>query len=516
MLEIARRHRPKVLLIGRSMVLDDDPELVGVSDIAPLTAALTARAHRAGGIWPAPAEVAGEARKLLASREIRATLAALADVGAVARYESLDVRDRLAVSTAVQRARADWGPITGIIHGAGVIADKPLAAKTMEQFETVYDTKVEGLRSLLAATSADPLRLICSFGSVVAFGGSIGQADYAMANEVLAQVASAHADPEGGRQAITIGWCPWDGGMVGAALAEYFRTVRRYPLISKGGGARAFAAHLSGVDSQVILTVDAELARHEIAGRFPQRAEVYVGTRAHPHLTDHCVAGRVVVPLAYVIEWILRMTGATTLAGLKVLRPISIERPAQSLLLKLQHIDGVVTVSGVDDRPYYRAAMVTQAMPHTAADAGAELRPWAQEIYDGRRLFHGPRFQTIASVEGVSADGAAATLHGVAAMGWPQEPWRTDVALMDGGLQLPALWAAAARQHGGLPMGVDGVCVHRSGAAPGPVRAVSRLIHAGGNHARFDITFTDDDGGLRAQLLGVEYVTTPDRPDVTQ
>ena len=45
--------------------------------------------------------------------------------------------------------QADWGAITGLIHGAGVIADKPIADKTDEAFAFVFHTEIGGLEALL-------------------------------------------------------------------------------------------------------------------------------------------------------------------------------------------------------------------------------------------------------------------------------------------------------------------------------------------------------------------------------
>ena len=83
------------------------------------------------------------------------------------------------------RRAARFGPITALVHGAGRIADKLIADKTDAQFDLVHETKVGGLRALLAATAADPLRLIALFASVAGRRGNPGQCDYAAANETL-------------------------------------------------------------------------------------------------------------------------------------------------------------------------------------------------------------------------------------------------------------------------------------------------------------------------------------------
>jgi hypothetical protein len=51
-------------------------------------------------------------------------LAALDQAGSPARYLALDVRDTAALVTALAAVCADWRPVTGVLHGAGVPADQ--------------------------------------------------------------------------------------------------------------------------------------------------------------------------------------------------------------------------------------------------------------------------------------------------------------------------------------------------------------------------------------------------------
>ena len=124
-----------------------------------------------------------------------------------------------------RRATA-FGPITALVHGAGRIADKLIADKTDAQFDLVHETKVGGLRALLAATAADPLRLIALFASVTGRRGNPGQCDYAAANETLVAAGALEARRRGGACAVlALDWGPWDGGMVTPALRAHFQAL---------------------------------------------------------------------------------------------------------------------------------------------------------------------------------------------------------------------------------------------------------------------------------------------------
>ena len=58
----------------------------------------------------------------------------------------MDVRDGRAVAAILAEDRArELGPIRGLIHGAGVLADARIEDKTSEQFQRVWSTKIDGL-----------------------------------------------------------------------------------------------------------------------------------------------------------------------------------------------------------------------------------------------------------------------------------------------------------------------------------------------------------------------------------
>ncbi len=229
--------RTKLVLLGRTTLEPESGEVAGAADEAALLRLLA----RPGSL---PAQAKAEADAVLAAREVRRTLADLAELGAEARYLPIDVTDRAALGAALDGVRQDWGPITGIVHGAGVLADRRIADKTDAQFDAVFDTKVDGLRALLEATVTDPLRLIIGFGSVVARFGNVGQCDYAMANETVSHVLVSEAARRPGCLVRCLLWGPWAGGMVTESMASHFREGG-VALIPLSAGADAFCAELA-------------------------------------------------------------------------------------------------------------------------------------------------------------------------------------------------------------------------------------------------------------------------------
>ena len=81
---------------------------------------------RTMGQAPEPRRIRAETATALALAEVQDTLQVLAATGSSVCYRSVDITDGDAVRSAVAAFRAEWGPITGVIHGAGVLADYEL------------------------------------------------------------------------------------------------------------------------------------------------------------------------------------------------------------------------------------------------------------------------------------------------------------------------------------------------------------------------------------------------------
>ena len=224
------------VLLGRTALGEEPAAVAGVEDDAGMKRALLMQAQ-AKGEKVNPAGLGKQVRQIMAWREIRSTLAQLAQHGCKARYASVDVTDAAALKALVVEVEASYGPVTGVIHGAGVLADKAIADKTDDQFERVYSTKVNGLRALQLATADSPLRLWVQFSSVAARAGNNGQCDYAMANEVLNKVAGQMAVERPELRVKSMNWGPWEGGMVTPALKARFQAMG-VPLIPLAQGAQ--------------------------------------------------------------------------------------------------------------------------------------------------------------------------------------------------------------------------------------------------------------------------------------
>ncbi len=242
------------LLAGRSAAAPWPRDIPDTDDLAALRGHIATQAKSIGEKL-SPLIINQRARAALAGREIRASLAGIHATGAQAVYLTMDASDPQSVRRAIQNAQATYGPITGLVHGAGVLADRLVMEKTEAELRSVFGPKVDGLKTLLAALELSALSHVALFSSAAAFFGNRGQADYAMANTILARTGQMLSEKLAHTRVKVFHWGPWAGGMVDAGLAAHF-AAQNIPLIPIDEGARIFGCELlGGVREQVELVV---------------------------------------------------------------------------------------------------------------------------------------------------------------------------------------------------------------------------------------------------------------------
>lgn len=500
MIVLAQAIPCRFVLLGRSALREEAAGCTGATTEAQLKQALL-KASLERGEKIAPRVLGARAAEVMAAREIRSTVRAIEAAGGKARYEQVDITDVGSVEACLAQVRSDWGEIHGLIHAAGVLADKSIADKTDDQFDRVFDTKVRGLAALIDATSNDPLRAMLFFSSVAARFGNPGQSDYAMANEVLNKVAALEARRRGADVCVrALDWGPWDGGMVTPSLRALFE-ARGVGLIPLGPGAQAcvseLAVHGEGAPTEVVLAMGDSAAGllREGAGSTVE-LELNVGVHDFPFLRDHAVDGVTVVPVVMVSEWMMRAAWACVPAGagtvpvschdLQVLRGMRLEDFETESVRAILHAGPVdastpdrIAVELCDGQGAKRYRAWVQLAPgfeFRSDDSGGlgALTPWraqgreSSDLYGGDSdavLFHGSAFQALRGIEGVCAQGLAAKLVGSAQLGWPEHGLASDPGLLDGAMQLALLWTSHLTSRRSLPTAIESIQIYR----PGPV-----------------------------------------------
>jgi acyl transferase domain-containing protein/NADP-dependent 3-hydroxy acid dehydrogenase YdfG len=531
---LARAAQPRFLLLGRTALSDEPAPFVGVTGDAELKRAALDAAKRSGAA-SSPKEIARLVDHVVACREIRETLRLLTAAGSTARYVAVDVRDAAAVAPVLEDTRRAWGPIRGLVHGAGVLSDSLIDKKTDAQFDRVFDTKVLGLRALLDATRSDSLGWLCMFSSVAARAGNAGQADYAMANDVLNKVAAIEARSRGERcRVVSIGWGPWEGGMVTPALQKHFE-ARGVQLLSQEAGAAAFVRELGGRgDVEIVIAGDANPS----LGKRPSelRAEIFVEERTYPQLASHRIQGKTVLPVVMAIEWFAGLVEplrgeqpAIDLVDLRVVRGVHLAgygAAGDRFQLVGRPVDAGAPGAGIasggtmalelrDQGGALRYAATLSGPSATSSTNGAHddvlgTSRTMSELYGPSTLFHGPDFQVIRSVDSMSQNGARATLATTHDVGWPTNGWHTDPAALDGALQLAILFGLQGGGATTLPMRIARVVLPaKQQAAAGPVRCQLTQRHRSPERLLCDLSLTRGDGSKLADLIGVEMFAVP-------
>jgi len=521
----ARDCAARFVLLGRSSLQAEPAACNGISDEVELKRILLLAA-RGQGQLPTPSELLALVRDVQAGREIRATLAAIHSAGGDARYDAVDVTDRVALNDLMADVRKQWGPVRGVVHAAGVLADKRIVDKTDAMFDRVFDTKVAGLRALLDATQSDPLKLLAVFSSVSARCGNSGQADYAMANEVLAKVMSAEQRRRPALVAKSFGWGPWEAGMVTPHLRDRFAALG-VPMIPLAVGARMFADELAGAArEQVELVLGGEprpeALLFEGATARVQTLEISVARDSHAYLEGHAIHGQPVLPLVLAAEWLSRAARSfrpglplAALHELRVLKGIRLggfENGGDRFTIEATALPcerGALLQMRIVDRHGHsnysaRIELLPEAQDQQQTNAALSLEPWGGKPIYQDLLFHRGAFELIDQLEGISDDGIEGTLRGVADGGWSSETWQLDVAALDAGLQLAVLFGQRMLGGPNLPTGIDQIRAFGLPPSEGLLSATAYRRSLSSHAVTTDIVFTDARGQRVAELLGVQ------------
>ncbi|MCZ0991137.1 beta-ketoacyl reductase [Streptomyces diastatochromogenes] len=134
-----------------------------------------------------------------------------------------DVADRAGLTAALDAVRREAGPVSTVVHAAGVLDDATLANLTEERVRRVLAPKVLGT-ALLTELVPEAENLVL-FASAAGLLGSAGQSPYAAANAFLD--AWAHHLSRTGRRALSLDWGAWAGvGMVAESGTRAAETSR--------------------------------------------------------------------------------------------------------------------------------------------------------------------------------------------------------------------------------------------------------------------------------------------------
>ncbi len=206
--ELAGQQKVTLLLVGRTPLANaESPETARISDPRELKRAI-AMARQSDGRSIDLKEIQGEFQELMRRRELTRNIDRLREKGARVEYFQCDVSDAAAFGALIDTLYRDFGKIDGVVYGAGVIEDKLIRDKTIESFERVVRTKLNGALTLANKLRPESLRFLVFFSSIAGRMGNRGQADYGAANEILNKLAQ-QLRARWNTRVVAVNWGPW-------------------------------------------------------------------------------------------------------------------------------------------------------------------------------------------------------------------------------------------------------------------------------------------------------------------
>ena len=305
--KLAQQQLCKFILLGRSEITTEPEYARDCLEDSALKKRIMENLISQGE-KPTPMMVQKIFNQINSSREIKKTLAAITATGGTAEYISVDVTDTVNLQAKLQEISQKVGQITGIIHGAGNLADKLIEKKTEDDFEKVYTAKVQGLENLLSCVNPQQLKHLVLFSSVSGFYGNIGQTDYAIANEILNKSAHLIKQYHPNCHVVAINWGGWDSGMVTPQLKKAF-AERGIDIIPVEIGTQMLVNELHPAyqdHTQVVIgspmflppsSLDSQLRIHHIRRKMT--------LAENPFLYDHVIAGTPVLPATCAMAWMI-------------------------------------------------------------------------------------------------------------------------------------------------------------------------------------------------------------------
>lgn len=525
LIALSKRIRLNIGILGRTPLIDEPAYLSDASTDTQLKKAIVEH-YTFEGKKVTPIELNALVYQILGQREINRNIKVLKQNGASVIYLSVDVCNKLEVIAAVSNIRIQFGEISGIVHAAGVLADKLIHEKTDEQFAKVFNTKITGFINLLEATSKDRLTHICCFSSVAARMGNTGQCDYAMANEVLNKVCQSEQLKRKTTCVVkSINWGPWDGGMVSAQLKNHFETMG-VALIPLDEGARIFADEMEDADTNSTEVVVSGILVNWGSSRAEnqQKHSIWIHESNHPFLKSHIIQTKVVVPLMMASEWCMRLA-KSIFPDLKIVE-VNNMKVYKGILLQnydttgdILHLNYTIKQSDsgneleikiVNDVKvlFYEATVKLSNSYSSAAPVIAlqNLKNWdwsKEEIYK-TVLFHDEDFHVIDAVEGISEQGCKARLKITNKDLIKNDVGLAGVLMMDGGLQLASLAMAKwTGNNSSLPLGYQSLKLFTNKEMDSEIMCELNLKKRGAMDSEWDVTLIDMNNQVQAEIRGL-------------
>jgi enediyne polyketide synthase len=382
--------------------------------------------------------------------EIATTLERFRAAGAECQYVPCDVTNQQAVAQVLGHIQKELGPITAVLHGAAINRPALVGVENQTDAFDCVAAKVLGLLNVLAALGTDnPPKLLVGLSSIIGVTGMPGNAWYGFANEVLDGVLERYRRDHRGTTVVSIAYSLVDGVGMGVKLGGVATQIQRMGtsaipvaeackhflrLLDRDPGTHhvVVAARLGGLDTwcpdrgsppsmRFLEQVATAQPRIELAVR------THLSLERDPYLRDHVYRGTYLFPMVFGLEAMAQVV-ATVLGrsrldylrieDLDLARPVIVdadegedilvhaevqERDAHAETLEHRIVVGLACCRTAFSEDHFSATFVVPDEDAVEAPLHTIERPSeclaidpVHDLY-GRFLFHGPQFQRLRS-----------------------------------------------------------------------------------------------------------------------
>jgi len=484
-IKLAQNYQCRWLLLGRSSLGGAEPAWAQDCDDVELKKRIMEDLLSKGD-KPTLISVQRVFNTISSSREIKKTLSTLERIGSQVEYLSVDVTHTLALQEKLADAVKHMGPITGIIHGAGNLADKLIEKKTEQDFESVYAAKVTGLENILRCVNLSQLDYLVLFSSVAGFYGNSGQSDYAIANEILNKSAHLVKQHHPSCHVVAINWGPWNSGRVTPELKKAFAN-RNIELIPIEVGTQMLVEELATAHHETVQVIIGSPLMPQARELTPElrtyRIRRKLTLSSNPFLRDHVIGGYSVLPAACAALWIASICeqfypGYTffSIEAFKVLKGIVFDNTqASEFVMDVKEvaktdsneIEFEATIWSENEKTRLRfhysgqvklRREISPAPTYESFNIEREEAISGLSLYQNKTLFHGPCFQGVEQVLNMSPGKLTmqCLLPSIAEGKQGQFPVQTfNPYIVDVLLQSVLIWLGQLYQLGCLPLEIE-------------------------------------------------------------
>ncbi len=476
--------------------------------------------------------------------ELQSNLNRFKDAGITFTYFAADITDPSAVKATLARVESQLGPITAVLHGAGINNPMRLEKITIHDLQQTLATKLNGLRNVLDNINSAKLRTLLTFGSIIARTGLHGEAHYGLANEFLNLMVERWQKEHAHCRCLNLEWSVWAGIGMGQRLGVLDSLVRQgitpIPLDDALEHLKTMLAWKEAPPSVIVTGRFGSLPTLKFDQpelpllRFLEHTrthhpgielitEAELGTDADPYVTEHAFQGEQLLPAVMGMEAMAQLAQVLeqsellpTFRDLRFEHPVVIpyDRQLTLRLAALRRRPGVVSVvircssTGFNVDHFageciFEKKDVSRDNSASARGAQKPLALDAKVLYE-RILFHRGRFCRVEGYEPLHSRKSIAKLTAPSEAPWFARHLPPELVLGDAASRDAALHSiqACIPHRTILPVGVDRIV-----AVADWTRRAS-LVHAverssDGDNFIYDLHIEDSEGKLCEQWQGL-------------